>query len=302
MSGMLKVAVAGATGRVGPEVIKALLAGGFQVTVFTRGTSSEALPSTVAIKTVDYNSLESLTDALRGHDAVVSLLLPTAVETSQKVLLNAAIKAGVKRFLPSEYGADSQNEKNSQLPYFVPKRSFVQVLKEEAAAGNVEYTLVSTGPFLDMYIDHGVFMDLKDKSTTLYDGGNRLFSTTTVATLGKAIARVLQHPEETKNRVVYVQDTAITQRRIVEMGKKAVGPDGWKEEVVPVSKLLEEVEEEQKKSTPNHDKLMVNCIKASVFGEGYGSHFQNLDNELLGIKGLTEDEVQDLVDAHAKKL
>ncbi|KAI1488465.1 hypothetical protein F5X96DRAFT_671627 [Biscogniauxia mediterranea] len=63
---MLKVAVAGAgaTGRVGLEVVKALLTGEDQVTVLTRGTNSEALPST------------------GGQDAVVSLLLPTALETS----------------------------------------------------------------------------------------------------------------------------------------------------------------------------------------------------------------------------
>ncbi|KAI0594195.1 hypothetical protein F4775DRAFT_606700 [Biscogniauxia sp. FL1348] len=91
-----------------------------------------------------------------------------------------------------------------------------------------------------MYIDLGVFMNLKKKSTTLCDGGNRLFTTTTVSTLGKAIAGVLQHREETKN------------------------------------------------------------LKASVSVKDYGNHFQNLDNELLGIKGLAEDEVRKLVDAYAK--
>ncbi|KAI5920577.1 NAD(P)-binding protein [Camillea tinctor] len=302
MSGILKVAVAGATGRIGSEILKALLASGFQVTALTRGTSRQALASTVAIKIVDYDSLESLTDALKGHDAVVSLLQAASTATSQKVLLDAAIKAHVKRFIPSEYGSDSQNEKSSQLPFFVPKRKFQEVIKKEADAGNVEYTLISTGPFLDMCIDAGLFVNLKEKSVTLYDGGNRLFSTTTVTTLGKAIVGVLQHPEETKNRAVYIQDIAITQKRIVEMGKKAVGSDGWKEEVVPITTFLKEIEEEEKKSTPDYTVLMFNSVKVGIFGEGYGSHFQNLDNKILGIKGLTEDEVQGLLDAHAKNL
>ncbi|KAI1497297.1 nmrA-like family protein-like protein [Biscogniauxia marginata] len=301
MSSISKVAVAGATGKIGPEIVKQLLAEGFQVTALTRGSNSQALPSTVVVKTVDYSSLESLTDALKGHDAVVSLLQPTAVDTAQRVLLDAAVKAQVKRFLPSEYGSNGSNEKVSQLPFFVPKARFQEAVRIEAAAGNLEYTLICTGPFLDMCLDLGLFMNLKERSTILYDGGNRLFSTTTVSTLAKAVAGVLKHPEQTKNRVVLVQDIAITQKRLVEMGEKATGPDGWKEEEVPVAKLLEEIEEEKKKSVPSHLVFVLNSIKIGVYGEGYGSHFQNLDNELLGIKGLTDAEVQSLVNTYAQK-
>lgn len=41
-------------------------------------------------------------------------------------------------------------------------------------------------------------------------------------------------------------------------------------------------------------------MRTAVWGEGYGGRFEKLDNELLGIEGLSDAEVQDLVSSLAK--
>jgi uncharacterized protein YbjT (DUF2867 family) len=46
--------------------------GHFNVTVLTRTGSTSTFPSSVKVTAVDYNDLVSLTEALRGIDAVVS--------------------------------------------------------------------------------------------------------------------------------------------------------------------------------------------------------------------------------------
>lgn len=53
----------------------------------------------------DY-SLEWLTEALKGQDAVV-LTIGSAVIPEQQTVIDAAINAGVKRILPSEFGGVS---------------------------------------------------------------------------------------------------------------------------------------------------------------------------------------------------
>ena len=82
-------------------------------------------------------------------------------------------------------------------------------------------------------------------------------------------------------------------------GKKAVGSEGWKEEAVAVDGLLAKAREELKKENPNPGAFVYNFIIAAIWGEGYGGHFQKLDNDLLGIKQLSDDEVQAVVSKYA---
>lgn len=143
-------------------------------------------------------------------------------------------------------------------------------------------------------------MNLKEKSISLYDGGDNVFSATSLPTIAKAVTGVLTHLDQTENRAVYVQDTATTLKKLAAMGKKAVGADGWKETVVPVNEVLEEAWAELKKDQPDPTVFAYNFVKAIIWGEGYGSHFQKLDNELLGLKEMSDAEVQSVVSSLAK--
>jgi uncharacterized protein YbjT (DUF2867 family) len=82
--------------------LKELLKSGlFEVTVLTRESSNHKFPPEVKIAKVDYTSPESLAAALEGQDALVSAVATLAV-LSQRLLIDAAVKAGVKRIIPSE--------------------------------------------------------------------------------------------------------------------------------------------------------------------------------------------------------
>ncbi|EEP76189.1 predicted protein [Uncinocarpus reesii 1704] len=297
MSTITKVALAGASGNLGPAILEQLLNAGFQVTVLTREGSTHTFPSSVKVAPVDYNSVASLTEALRGQDAVISTLASAAIHV-QLGLVEAAGKAGVKRFLPSEFGSNTVNDKCSKLPCFKYKVVVQDALKKEVETSGMSYTLLCNGPFFDWGMMVGFVMNVKGKSIDLYDGGNRMFSTTTLATIGKAVVGILRHPEETKNRAVYVQDTATTLRQLLEKGKKAAGPDGWTENIVSLDEVVAAGWEELKKEVPNPASFALNFVKASIWGEGYGCHFEKLDNELLGIKEMSEEEVQGVVNRY----
>lgn len=248
---------------------------------------------------VDYDSLESLTNAFKGQDAVVSILASAAIATQLR-LVEAATKAHVKRFIPSEFGSNLQAEKTRALPLFKDKVAVQDALKKEAESGDLTYTLISTGPFLDWGLSVGFIINLKGKSANLYDGGDRIFSATTLPSIGKAVVGVLKHPEETKNRTVYVQDTATSLKHLTALSKKATGVEGWTETVVSIDEVLEQAWAELKQPKPNPAIFALNFIKAAIFGEGYGSHFEKLDNDLLGIKELSDTELQGLVDSLTK--
>lgn len=99
------VAVVGASGNVGRPVVAALLEAGFTVTAITRPGSTSTFPSTISVRRADPTSVAELTAALSGIDAVVSAsATEVIVGARQDPLIDAAVAAGVKRFIPSEFG------------------------------------------------------------------------------------------------------------------------------------------------------------------------------------------------------
>ncbi|KAI1087525.1 putative oxidoreductase CipA-like protein [Rostrohypoxylon terebratum] len=296
MSTISKVAVAGASGLLGAPVVKQLLEDGFQVTVLARKGTNQTFPATTTIVEVDYTSANSLVKALTGQDAVVSVLgfdgLPQQIP-----LIIAAVQAGVKRFLPSEFGGDGDNDKVSQLPMFRAKKATKDLLQREAAAGRITYSLVANGPFLDTALAYGMIVNLKDKKINLWDGGERRYSTTLLPVVAKAVAGVLRHPEETRNRVVFVRSASLTQKEVLERAKKVVGPDGWTVATPSVAESLEAAYAKMEK-TGEVDRIAF--ITSAIWGEGYGSNWQKTDNELLGIKELSDAELEALMESFAK--
>lgn len=236
--------------------------------------------------TVDYNDVASLTEALRGQDAVVSTVGNAGLQ-GQTIVIDAAIAAGVKRFLPSEFGSDLGNPKTKQLPVFGYKVNVNNYIEEKAAANpDFSYTLVRNGAFLDWGLEMSFLLDLKYGKPRIFDGGDQLWSTTTLKSVGQAVVGVLEHPDETKNRAVYVQDMVVSQNKILAIAKK-VAPEKTKTwEPVPTSladvkKASDEALAKGQFSVP----VLVEYLFVSLFGDGYGGLMEKTDNELLGIPG-----------------
>lgn len=147
-----------------------------------RQESTATFPQTAKVQRVDYDSKASLVAALQGQDAVVSTMGGAAL-AKQQLLIEAAIEAGVRRFLPSEFGSDTTNPKAAALPVFRAKIETRKTLADRAAAadpaGSFSYTVLVTGPLLGWAVTEG-FMSIADKRASLYGGGDRVFSTTTV--------------------------------------------------------------------------------------------------------------------------
>src|SRR6185312_13126724 len=117
-SSFTNVTVAGGTGALGFNIAEALLNdGSFTVKVLRRmpetpNDKAELLASKGAeIVYADYNQHDHLVKALNGTDALISVVSPGRTgsydfDALQTPLLDAAKAAGVKRFIPSEFGID----------------------------------------------------------------------------------------------------------------------------------------------------------------------------------------------------
>ena len=72
------------------------------VTVVKRPSSYVSFPNLVTIRTADLSSVDSVTAAFEGQDAVLSTV-GTASPLGQGVPLEAAVAANVKRIFPSGF-------------------------------------------------------------------------------------------------------------------------------------------------------------------------------------------------------
>jgi nucleoside-diphosphate-sugar epimerase len=287
-----KVALAGATGNLGSAILKELIKSGlFDLTVLTR-SQIHTFPPEVNVKIVDYSSLPSLTEALTGQDALVSSLATLAVPT-QKLLIDAAVAANVKRIIPSEFGCDLKNPLARALPVYAGKVQIEEYLKSLAISGSISYTIVYCGPFLDWGLRNGFFLDFKNRSAEIYDGGDQLISVSRLGTAGKAVRRILTHPRETADRAVWVKDIDVSQNQLVALASALTPGEEWKITKVDTAALEKECNEKLAKGEVD-GKVMFGFVKRAIFGAGYGGKFEYDHNQVLGIKGLTRPDLEEL--------
>lgn len=216
------VIIIGAGGNLGPSVLKAFLSSSFNTSVLSREGSNSIFPSGVNVIRANYDDTESLKEAFQGQDAVISLVGGSALGDQNK-LIDAAVAAGVKRFIPSEFGSDTPNPKTHQVvPIFDAKTGTVDYLKSKQDA--VSWTSVVTGPFFDWGLKVGFLgFDLHDQTFTVIDSGDATFSTTNLLYVGKTLVAALEKAEETKNQYVYVSEFQTSQNKLLAAAEKVSG-------------------------------------------------------------------------------
>jgi nucleoside-diphosphate-sugar epimerase len=147
------IVVAGATGNLGGRIASALLERGAGVRALVRhGSARDKLEHLqelgAAITRVDFSSVSEVTPACSGASCVVSALqgLRDVIVEAQTVLLNAAIKADVPRFIPSDYSIDFTKLPRGENRNFDLRRDFHERLDKTSIAA----TTIFNGAFTDM--------------------------------------------------------------------------------------------------------------------------------------------------------
>ena len=86
----------------------------------------------------------------------------------------------------------------------------------------------------------------------------------------------------------------ITQRKILKVAQTVAPQRKWD----PVTVKTTDLEAASQKNYDNGEfdmKSSMGFLMRAVFGEGYGGEFKNVDNELLGITGKTDNDLKALV-------
>jgi hypothetical protein len=183
--------------------------------------------------------MESLTTALKGIDGLVSTVAASAIE-NQTVLIDGAIAAGVKRFVPSEYGTCTTSPKLETLPIYAPMFKIKQYLQEKAKAGQLTWTVLACGAFLDFLFGGPMLMDFANHKATLFDEGDNRISSTSLSNVGKAIVGILKNFEATGNKIVRTSEAILTQNELLRIAERLRPDIKWEISKVQTSAILKE--------------------------------------------------------------
>jgi nucleoside-diphosphate-sugar epimerase len=177
------IAVAGATGDLGGRIVNALLERGAQVCALVRGgTGGDKLAKLerrgVTVAQVHMASVSELARACAGASCVVSALqgLREVIVDGQSVLLDAAIAAGVPRFIPSDFSIDFTRLPAGENRNLDLRREFHGRLDQSPIAA----TSILNGAFAELLTSRMPLLDLEAKRVSYWGDADQRMDFTTM--------------------------------------------------------------------------------------------------------------------------
>jgi uncharacterized protein YbjT (DUF2867 family) len=290
------VAILGATGNLGSSILEALLsAKTFKITILTMSSISDPKftpyqQQQLKIIQVDYSNEEQLVKAFGGIDAVIVCINHLQLK-DQPVIVQAALKAGVKRIIPSEFGLDTTDPAVYNHPVFIllGKPALHKQLKEASSQG-LTYTIILTGAFLSWMINRGIMLgfDVKSRTATIYNDGTTKFVGTELDQIGQFVVAVLQNPEKTKNKVCRIGTAVTSQQEILSYYEKKSGNLKWTVKHATTQDLADKSNQEFAKG--NNRQAVIHGLSTLIFS---GNCAYQLDEDLLGVHPISLEQIID---------
>ena len=219
------IVLAGATGALGLLIAHHLRRRGATVRALVRpqsshGAEAESLRQQgVEVLAVDYGSVADLTRACAGAACVVSALsgLRDTIVDTQTRLLDAAVAAGVPRFIPSDFSADFTHLPEGSNRNFDFRREF----QRRVDKAPIQATSILNGMFMDLLRGQAPVV-LSGPRRVLYwgDADQPLDFTTMVDTANYTAAAAL---DPTTPRYLRVAGQVASIRQLREEASAATG-------------------------------------------------------------------------------
>jgi nucleoside-diphosphate-sugar epimerase len=218
------IVLAGATGDLGFRIAQDLLTRGATVHALVRPGNTK--PEIAALQAqgatvveVDFNSVAALTQACAGAACVVSALsgLRDVIVDTQTRLLEAAVAAGVPRFIPSDYSIDFTKLPDGSNRNLDLRREFGRRLDQAP----IQATSILNGMFMDLLTGQAPVILFKIKRVLYWGSADQPLDFTTIADTAAFTAAAALDP--TTPRYLRVAGEVATMRDLQAVASAATG-------------------------------------------------------------------------------
>jgi hypothetical protein len=156
------------------------------------------------------------------------------------------------------------------------------------------WTSLVCGHFFDQSLEF-LHVYLPQRKIEILDDGEVIWSASSLAQIAKATIRILQRPEVTKNRMIYVQSFLVSQNQVTEAFEKATR--GKWEVVKRDSEKYRE--EEKKKADEGNSESVENLVW--LLG-AIDANWTGKPDFAMKELGLEEEDLDQVVQATVKRL
>ncbi|KAL8339716.1 hypothetical protein RB601_006022 [Gaeumannomyces tritici] len=239
---MVKVVIAGATSQLAREVLEGLMRSGkHELLGLCREITEEVAVwsgSVLSLSATTYEDKQELVRLLKSADVLLCFFSPMhdAEGKNQIRLIDAAVEAGVKRYVPSEWFAGAGLATAiADFPYMASKlavRKYLEDLNRDKKV--IEYTLLSPGMFMD-YLAYPrstdathtrsfeTFINMQEARGFYMEGHEHdSFTLTAITDIVNVVLRAIDYEGEWPVNGGVAGET-VTIRQLIELGEKLRG-------------------------------------------------------------------------------
>jgi len=218
----------------------------------------------------DYSST-SLEEAFINQHVIISTVAASDV-SFQKRLIDAAIAAGVPRFIPNEFAHDTLSSSIcNRLPPYRARAEVLRYLQDRAkAVEGFSWTALATGCLFDKGLKDGLLgFDLTWLSATVYATGDERFPCSTLRDVGQVVGATLASEDDTaKNKYLYRASFMTNQSEILASLRR-ITDRCWTVGHVEVAECMGEGERRMKMGF--FDGAMMLLERSVLFGDDMGN-------------------------------
>lgn len=217
---MSKVLLIGPTGNLGPHLANALVQDGHKVTAVLRPDSFKKREKTnplslLGIKIIqgDMDDPSSIRGACFGQDIILSAVGGNHLG-QQVSLARIAKEAGVKRFVPSEFGVDPISTGPGICDLFDLKASVQRQLKEI----DIPTTMIYNNGFMEFWATGlGQLGPTSPPDTVqVYGDGSTRAYMTSLPDIARYTSKIVADPR-TENREIKIENVSTSQNEMIEI-------------------------------------------------------------------------------------
>ncbi len=275
------VAVAGASGNLGGRIVNALLEKGAQVRAIVRNSTTEdnklekLRQQGVEVIKADMANKAELTLALKDVSVVISALqgLEDVIVDTQSILLEAAVAAGVPRFIPSDYSVDYTKLPEGENRNFDLRREFYNRISKAP----IKATSIFNGAFADILAYSAPFVDLKNKSIGYWDNPDWKVDVTTMDDTASYVANVAMD-EQTPEKLL-IAGFQISPKELKQVAEDVFGAPFNLTNLGSVADLGAKNRKERAEHPEGENEVYASWQGSQYLHSMFSTHHDHLDND-----------------------